>query len=87
MYYKLKNLLNQILPESDGLKHHILCMYIYLVSAQLFAIWVALLITVFVAGAVEVIDKFSEEGTPEWSDFFWGALGGVLPFLIDLWIK
>lgn len=80
----MKAFISNLLPERDKLMHMILCSYIYLFTAAFVQSWIALCVSLAIAILIEIIDKVSGEGTPETKDFFWGAIGALIPFLINL---
>lgn len=66
----------------DGVEHLMVGLLIMDVAKYLMPIWAAILFTLFVLGAKELVyDKWLKQGTPEWRDFFWGAVGMVLGML------
>lgn len=79
----MKKIISNILPDRDKLMHMILCTYIYAFNSQIVDNWIALLIAISVAILIEVYDKISGKGTPEFKDAFWGIVGSFIPFVID----
>lgn len=80
----MKAFISNLLPARDKLMHMILCTYIYQFASQFVVSWKALLIAVSVAILVEVYDKLSGKGTPERSDAYWGVVGSLAPFIMDV---
>ncbi len=80
----MKQFIGNLLPERDKLIHMLACTYIYELSSQFAAAWVALIIALIAAVGVEVWDKLSGKGTAELEDAYWGAIAALAPFAFDM---
>lgn len=69
--------------KKDKLLHFIAGTYIFMLSAILVPLWMALLIVAIVGAGKEIFyDKALNKGTPEVADFVYTLIGGVFAFLI-----
>lgn len=80
----MKQFISNILPERDKLMHMLACTYIYELASQFVPVWIALIIAIIAAVAVELWDKISGKGTPEFEDAYWGMIAALVPFVFDL---
>lgn len=66
----------------DGAEHLIAGILIMDATQYMMPMWCAILFTLFMLSAKELIyDKWLGQGTAEWRDLFWGAVGMVLGML------
>lgn len=66
----------------DGAQHLIAGILIYDVLKYLIPVWSAILITLIILVAKEVVvDKWVKKGVADWHDIIWGAIGLLLGVL------
>lgn len=82
---KIRARVDAVCTESmriDGAEHLIAGILVMDAAQYMMPLWAAALLTLFVLGAKELVyDKWLGQGTPEWRDLFWGAVGMVLGVL------
>jgi len=66
----------------DGAEHLIAGILIMDAAQYMMPLWAAVLFTLFILSAKELVyDKWLGQGTAEWRDLLWGAVGMVLGML------
>lgn len=79
--YKVKNFLLKVFPY-DKLLHFWVGMVLYLFLEKLLSGWVSIISIIFLALLVELFDKISKKGTPEYMDVIYTAAGAILTMLL-----
>jgi hypothetical protein len=65
----------------DKLYHFFAGILIYIFFDVLFDIW-NIIPVIIIGGLKEIYDRYSGKGTPDWWDFIWTIMGGIVAFLI-----
>lgn len=82
---KIRAKVDAVCTESmriDGAEHLIAGILVMDAARYMMPLWAAALLTLSVLSAKELVyDKWLGQGTPEWRDLFWGAVGMALGVL------
>jgi len=65
----------------DKLYHFFAGILIYIFFDLFFDIW-NIIPVIIIGGAKEIYDWYSGKGTPDWWDFIWTIIGGIVALLI-----
>jgi hypothetical protein len=68
----------------DKLYHFIAGVIIYIFSSIILNNWASIIPVILIGGAKEVYDYYSKKGTPDWWDFIWTVIGGLVMLLFSL---
>jgi hypothetical protein len=68
----------------DKLYHFIAGVIIYIFFNFVLNNWLSMIPVIVIGGAKEVYDYYSKKGTPDWWDFIWTVIGGLIVLLSSL---
>ena len=68
----------------DKVYHFFAGMVIYIFFNIFFNTWISIIPVMVIGAAKEIYDFYSKKGTPDWWDFIWTVIGGLVILLLSL---
>ena len=68
----------------DKLYHFIAGIIIYILSNVVLNNWLSIIPVIIIGAGKEIYDYYSKKGTPDWWDFIWTIIGGLVMLLFSL---
>ena len=68
----------------DKVYHFTAGLIIYIFSNIVLNNWLSMIPVIVIGAGKEAYDYYSKKGTPDWWDFTWTVIGGLLVLLLSL---
>jgi general stress protein CsbA len=68
----------------DKVYHFFAGMVIYIFFNIFFNTWISIIPVIVIGAAKEFYDWYTKKGNPEWMDFIWTVIGGLVVLLLSL---